>query len=671
MAKNINVNLAVRDRGSKDLKKFSNNAERSFDNIQRESKSLSRSVRRSFDNIRRSIKKSITPMRVFGTVAAAAAGAGSLGYLIKQNIEAADKIAKTSSALNLSTEALQKYQYIAERSGIDTQRLNKAFERATARFAKMSSNQGAFYQNLKDTNPELLKQVSNLQNNSDKLERVIEAMRNADSETEKMRISVAAFGMTNAAIMTQLVEDSDKLEKRYEELGLQIDEKLLRGSESAKDAIDDLSMVIKRTFMKIVLELAPKIEKIATNMADWVSENKEFLKQKVPKHAKSIASGVEDVYNVIKSLVDLYKSLPKDVTGAGGYGLVGGMLFGRKVGAIIAVTTFLASKIKDVERSLKNLTGMKGPDDGIIQSFKNLADIWEATKRGEKWYEGWKPEKSSQVDVSVRAATDEEIERVKKLSAAYEILNREKNETGVPIKTGQKKPSGQPDITTPTDTRKSQEDPKDRSKVPDKVDKTIFKIEKMKEAFDNAEKSTRKSLRNVGISIADNISNNLVNAITTATSFKEAFANMAKSIGQDIMRMVAKLMILRTIQAAMSFGGGGVSPEVGSQGMMRPPQAANGNVFNGPKSGYLAELHGNEAVIPLQNGAVPVKMNGDKGSGGGNISITVPVTVEGGGMNEKEAGKLGENIGRIIEDKVRKVLHDEKRVGGLASQRSM
>ena len=34
-----------------------------------------------------------------------------------------------------------------------------------------------------------------------------------------------------------------------------------------------------------------------------------------------------------------------------------------------------------------------------------------------------------------------------------------------------------------------------------------------------------------------------------------------------------------------------------------------GGVFDGPKSGYAATLHGNEAVIPLKDGAVPVSMS--------------------------------------------------------------
>jgi lysozyme len=38
-------------------------------------------------------------------------------------------------------------------------------------------------------------------------------------------------------------------------------------------------------------------------------------------------------------------------------------------------------------------------------------------------------------------------------------------------------------------------------------------------------------------------------------------------------------------------------------------QAAEGGMFSGPKSGYPATLHGDEAVIPLKDGNVPVELN--------------------------------------------------------------
>ena len=48
--------------------------------------------------------------------------------------------------------------------------------------------------------------------------------------------------------------------------------------------------------------------------------------------------------------------------------------------------------------------------------------------------------------------------------------------------------------------------------------------------------------------------------------------------------------------------------------------AANGGTFSGPKSGYAATLHGDEAVVPLPNGrSIPVDASG--GSGGGDQQL--------------------------------------------------
>jgi hypothetical protein len=72
-------------------------------------------------------------------------------------------------------------------------------------------------------------------------------------------------------------------------------------------------------------------------------------------------------------------------------------------------------------------------------------------------------------------------------------------------------------------------------------------------------------------------------------------------------------------------------------------QAADGGMFSGPKSGYPATLHGDEAVIPLKNGAVPVHLDSTPTFGGWNElqgynmgAITTDIAVL-----EKIAGKLG------------------------------
>jgi muramidase (phage lysozyme) len=58
-----------------------------------------------------------------------------------------------------------------------------------------------------------------------------------------------------------------------------------------------------------------------------------------------------------------------------------------------------------------------------------------------------------------------------------------------------------------------------------------------------------------------------------------------------------------------AYDGVGSNKAGGSRAEYMAAFARDGGVFDGPKSGYAATLHGMEAVIPLKDGAVPVAMS--------------------------------------------------------------
>jgi hypothetical protein len=58
-----------------------------------------------------------------------------------------------------------------------------------------------------------------------------------------------------------------------------------------------------------------------------------------------------------------------------------------------------------------------------------------------------------------------------------------------------------------------------------------------------------------------------------------------------------------------AYDGVGSNKAGGSRAEYLAAFARDGGVFDGPKSGYAATLHGMEAVIPLKDGAVPVSMS--------------------------------------------------------------
>jgi GH24 family phage-related lysozyme (muramidase) len=78
-------------------------------------------------------------------------------------------------------------------------------------------------------------------------------------------------------------------------------------------------------------------------------------------------------------------------------------------------------------------------------------------------------------------------------------------------------------------------------------------------------------------------------------------------------------------------------------------QARDGGIFNGPKSGYAATLHGNEAVIPLKDGAVPVSMSKEFNKNAANLDkliqrISMPSTPDNSGAENTGSNKLLKTI---------------------------
>jgi len=107
-------------------------------------------------------------------------------------------------------------------------------------------------------------------------------------------------------------------------------------------------------------------------------------------------------------------------------------------------------------------------------------------------------------------------------------------------------------------------------------------------------------------------------------------------------------------------------------GLYPPLGYASGGVARGPRSGYPAVLHGNEAVVPLPDGrSIPVDMSPGKSAGGAqnnNVAVTINMDSQGGATSETDStsqnmSQLGERIAEMIQEE----LVNQKRNGGILS----
>ena len=98
-----------------------------------------------------------------------------------------------------------------------------------------------------------------------------------------------------------------------------------------------------------------------------------------------------------------------------------------------------------------------------------------------------------------------------------------------------------------------------------------------------------------------------------------------------------------------------------AKGGITPVYAAGGGTFKGPKSGYPAMLHGNEAVVPLPDGkSIPIS-----GGMGGNVNVSVNMVT--GETSSTSDGDDMYAMGGAIAQAVQNELEKQQRPGGMLS----
>ena len=316
--------------------KFQADMKKAKNAVKTNASGMSKAMHKVGDKFNRAVK-SMTSFRGIMTGAAMVTG---MIYVIKKNLEYADTIAKTADKVGITTEALQRYRYIADRSGVATDKLDKAFAKFTVGIGDLKAGTGTLYTLLNKNNKALMGQLVAADNTTEALDIYFNALKGVENQNDRASLAAAAFGVKAGVGMTLMVDNIDTLTKRFKRLGVEIDEKLLRGAEEAKDNIDDLTVVIKNSLASALIAVAPQLGQAAANMAMWVASNKDFITQDIPNKINDMVDSVGDIK-------DIYDDLPKEITS--GAGVLGAALFGKKIALIVAAAMLLPKLARSVK----------------------------------------------------------------------------------------------------------------------------------------------------------------------------------------------------------------------------------------------------------------------------------------------------------------------------------
>jgi hypothetical protein len=337
------ITLTAVDKVSATLKSIG----QSFDRLKKSAQGISA----SFSKVGSAASDFGTRLRNVSLIATVAGGA--LFALTKSQAAYAEMLQITSQKTGISTQSLQKWQFIAKLNNLELSDMTvglRGLSRTMAAAASDPKNDMAkwFKRNniaIKDATGKLLP-----------LEQVVgnisEVFKNAPDGPAKMATAMSLLGRAGLNMIPILNLGKDKIKELMEEAqkyGFILSNDMIKAQTEFDDSIDRTEWSISQLKMSIASKLIPIFQPMITRFREWLNVNRELIANNIVNTLMSIGDGFKIVGKVLyvvgsalAPVVELFGGLKTVIAAIVGVYLGGLVLsFARLVVALAGATKAL------------------------------------------------------------------------------------------------------------------------------------------------------------------------------------------------------------------------------------------------------------------------------------------------------------------------------------------
>lgn len=588
-------------------------------------------------------------------------GAAGLGAAAKQTLDFADSIGKLADRAGITTDRIQTMSFAFDLAGVGTEAVNKAMLTFGKRLGKARQGIGALAGGLKGGQEELLETLKATKNINEALDVTFRAMGKAKNQAEKLAIADAAFGAAGLR-MTAAFRDGSKAffiaEQKARDLGLVIDEKLIRSAEEAKDQMLTVSMVLGTQVKNAFLNVAPFITAAANSLLDFTAELKAINSIHAARDADTLSESYRRVHeeiaaidNKIKSFGGMANILKFDNRNSIFSSLILQKRELRKVlENIIALqkeTKFLGQESKNAAGGVKELNVVLEetaeiladsiiPKDGLDKAlesfdklFKNLKteafikgnEIQEEIQRGLAKASAGESEGLGEAILPPKAVEriKKQIEEIAKIKNAAQIISDKEFE----IDLLNAEVSGMGELIPLLQLERQIEAALGRDLNGEEIAKLKERIAVQDEL--NRQLELQNRIADIGDSVFDRFGDGIVDSMQKGGNAMESFRDAATAALFDIQRELVKLLIFEPFKKAILGGAAKLFNIDGFGGKVPTPgRASGGSVSSG--SPYMVGEQGPELFVPGNSGTI---IPNGRGQGGGGNHTTILIDARG------------------------------------------
>lgn len=232
-----------------------------------------RKYRRSFQENSRVTDNFARSLSRLGGVIASVGGATVMGAFVQRTLAASEALADTADKVGFSVERLQELRFAADQNGVGMNTLDMALQRFSRRVGEAANGTGELRQTLEDAGIELRNQDGSLRDISDILGDYANAIQQAESDQEALRMAFKAFDSEGAALVTLMRQGSEGIEQfaqRAREAGIVLEEGLVRRGAEANAVFRAMRQEFEAGLQRGVLQNVDAFNAIAAALGDMV-----------------------------------------------------------------------------------------------------------------------------------------------------------------------------------------------------------------------------------------------------------------------------------------------------------------------------------------------------------------------------------------------------------------
>ncbi len=227
---------------------------------------------RGFAGVSAGVQKMNRRMGGLRGAVAILAGSAGFGLLVKNSLDTADSIAKVADSVGISTGALQELRFAGELAGVSTQSLDSAMQAFSKRIGELRQETGTLTTFLNKLDAGFAAQVQASQNVDQAFELIINRAAAMGNQMDRNALLAAAFGRTAGIQMSNMIKNGsaslEEMRAKARELGVVMEDSLLRNAEAAKDELFKMSQVVSVELTSAVVSLAPLIISLSKGFAE-------------------------------------------------------------------------------------------------------------------------------------------------------------------------------------------------------------------------------------------------------------------------------------------------------------------------------------------------------------------------------------------------------------------